>query len=596
MQNAAFPVVCALVLGLFAAAADASGPVELLAPGAPEGLVDDLRAASLSVAAKRDGVTNPQDLLAAARADYARLLAALYESGRYSGVIRISVDGREAADITPFSVPADIDRIVIRVTPGPLFAFGRTAVAPLAPETDLPAGFAPGAVARSALVGDAVARAIAGWRAQGNARARLAAQSLRADHRAATLDVDIALDPGPRLRFGRLVLSGDSAVRAARIHRIAGLPEGEVFSPEALADAARRLRQTGSFRSVSLREAETVSDDGALDITATLVDEKPRRFGLGAEVSTFEGLALTGFWLHRNFFGGAERLRFDTTIGGVGGETGGIDYGIKARLTRPATPVPDSAFFVTADASRLDEPDYVSDQIGFGIGLARRFTHHLNAELAVDLRRERVEEAGIISNYNLLSLPVRLTLDRRDTPLDATRGLYLNTELRPFQGLGSTASGVRLYADGRVYRGLGSARRFVLAGRAQVGVVSGPALVDAPPDFLFYSGGGGTVRGQSYQSLDIDLGGGRRRGGRSFLGLSAELRAAVRGRIGVVAFADGGYVGAGSFFDGAGGWHAGAGLGLRYETGVGPIRLDVALPIGGTSSGAQIYIGIGQAF
>jgi translocation and assembly module TamA len=115
-----------------------------------------------------------------------------------------------------------------------------------------------------------------------------------------------------------------------------------------------------------------------------------------------------------------------------------------------------------------------------------------------------------------------------------------------------------------------------------------------PNDYRFYSGGGGTVRGQSYQSLGITVNG-NDTGGRSFLGLSGELRATVRKNIGVVAFADYGFIGEGSF-GGTGDSHAGAGLGLRYLTPIGPIRLDVAAPIGGTGSGAQVYVGIGQAF
>lgn len=67
--------------------------------------------------------------------------------------------------------------------------------------------------------------------------------------------------------------------------------------------------------------------------------------------------------------------------------------------------------------------------------------------------------------------------------------------------------------------------------------------------------------------------------------------------IGVVAFYDAGYIGAESFYDGSGEWHSGAGLGVRYQTGIGPIRFDIATPVGGeTSDGIQIYIGIGQAF
>ena len=102
------------------------------------------------------------------------------------------------------------------------------------------------------------------------------------------------------------------------------------------------------------------------------------------------------------------------------------------------------------------------------------------------------------------------------------------------------------------------------------------------------------MRGQPYQSLGVQNGA-RRTGGTTFIGLAGEMRADLRGNFGAVAFYDAGFVGAESFKDGA--WHSGAGLGLRYETGIGPIRLDVAAPVEGTTGdGPQVYIGIGQAF
>jgi translocation and assembly module TamA len=108
------------------------------------------------------------------------------------------------------------------------------------------------------------------------------------------------------------------------------------------------------------------------------------------------------------------------------------------------------------------------------------------------------------------------------------------------------------------------------------------------------------VRGQPYQSLGVEVlqAGGEpvQTGGTAFLAGSLELRAKVTDKIGVVGFVDAGQVSA-LDFNGSGGWHAGAGLGLRYDTGFGPIRLDVAAPVGGdTGSGVQIYVGIGQAF
>ena len=107
------------------------------------------------------------------------------------------------------------------------------------------------------------------------------------------------------------------------------------------------------------------------------------------------------------------------------------------------------------------------------------------------------------------------------------------------------------------------------------------------------------MRGQDFQSLGVDFGNGNIIGGRSFLGLSTELRVKTGDKLSVVGFYDLGYVGREAFPDGSSGeWHSGAGVGVRYDTGIGPIRLDLAVPIqdADDNNGVELYIGIGQSF
>jgi translocation and assembly module TamA len=125
--------------------------------------------------------------------------------------------------------------------------------------------------------------------------------------------------------------------------------------------------------------------------------------------------------------------------------------------------------------------------------------------------------------------------------------------------------------------------------------VLGPKIAETPPEFLFFSGGGGTVRGQDYQSLGVELPAGRV-GGRSFVGLSAELRQSLGGNLGLAVFADYGYVADGSDFAG-GDDHAGVGIGARYITGLGALRVDLGTQAtGDTASDLFLYIGLGEAF
>ncbi len=588
------------VIGLavaYAAPAAALDRIRLHVSGGNETLQQSVQDASLVVAAKREGRTRPADVFAAALSDYARILDTLYASGYYGGIVHILIDGREAADLPLLRAPERISRIAISVTPGPPFRFGEARVGPLVPGTFLPEGFRPGAPARAPVVRQAVEAAVNEWRAAGYPKVGPAGERVSADHDTATLDAVVALDPGRPARFGDLRIETPSAVRAAAIRRIAGLPKGERFSPEAAKRVAERLRETGAFASVSLTEAERIGPGGELDFLLAVADRKPRRFGFGAEISSLAGLELSGFWMHRNIFGGAERLRFDAKVSNIGGTDSGMDYRLGARLETPAPFGPETRAFTYVGLERLDEPDYLSDKVELGVGVGKRFSDRIDAEIALAYLYSETEDALGKRSFSLLTFPATGTYDSRDEPLDATEGFFVNLDVAPFIGLNNTGSGARVLADARSYVGFGENDRMVLAGRLQFGSVAGAALTDVHPDFLFYSGGAGTVRGHPYKSLNVDLGGGNSIGGRSFVGASAELRARFTDTIGGVLFADAGYVGPESFYDGSGEWQTGAGIGLRYLTGIGPIRLDVAAPVSGsTGDGVQIYVGIGQAF
>lgn len=577
----------------------AEGPVRFEVAGGDAALSALLKTVSLTQTEMAAKAPDPQDVFAAARADYARLVAALYDRGYYAVQVSIRMDGREVAEIAPLDAPDRVQSVVIEVDPGPVFHFSRAEIAPLTSGTTLPKGFAAGAVAPSGLIAEAAQAGVSGWRDAGHAKARVADQSIVADNRAATLDARIRLDPGPSLTFGQMRMAGYERLRPKRLAEIAGFPTGKTFSPEELDKVRARLRRSGIFSSVTLTESETVSAGNTLDADLVVVEDKKRRLGFGAELDSLDGLTLSGYWLHRNLFHGGERLRIDAEISGIGASSKGADYALGLRIDRPATFDPDTNAFIETTLSKQNGEDYDLSGFDIGFGLRHIFNDHLVGETKIELAWSDVDDDGDISYFRRLALPSTLTWDDRDNSADATRGYYAEVGLTPFLGFAGTGSGLRTTADLRAYKGFGAEGRFVLAGRAQIGAVFGPDLAQTPRDYLFYSGGGGTVRGQPYQSLGVYAlrNGTQRTGGMRFAALSGELRAGLTDTIGLVGFYDAGFVGLDDFFGGDGDWHAGAGIGLRYKTAIGPIRLDVAAPVGGdTGDGAQIYLGLGQAF
>ena len=589
-----FVAASALVI---ATAASAETNITATFSPSSDDLRDNLVSSSLVLQAERDGTTDVQELLAAARADYARLLGVLYDAGHFGGQISITIDGREAASILPLNAPPEINEISLRINMGPIYRFSEANIGPLTAQTELPEGFRAGAIAGTAPIRDAASAAVDGWRRNGNALAEISGQQVIARHDENRIAANIAVDPGPVLSFGSVTVTGNKDVRAGRINTIAGLEPGTRYSPEEIERAERRLRRTGSFRSVVVTESKTATSDATLPLTIQVAEQTPRRFGFGAEYSTIEGIRLTGFWLHRNFLGGAERFRVDGGVAGIAGETGGLDYGIDVRYERPATPRADVDLFAELGFERLDEPDFKSNTGEFTLGFTRYATDELVVNFGIGYLYSEVDDDFGNETYSLLTLPLGATLDRRDNILDPTKGIFVKADVTPFYGLGNTEGGAQFKLDTRGFRTFGDSVPVTAALRLQLGSLVGPGLTESPPFYRFYSGGGGTVRGQDYQSLAIDIGD-NRTGGRTFAGISAEARVRMTDAITVVGFYDWGFVAAESFADGGGDSHSGAGIGLRYNTGIGPIRLDLATPVSGPeeSSNFYIYVGIGQAF
>lgn len=580
---------------------DSAADVTLSAPTASRQLQRDLATASLLVQGDRDGVTSAQDLFVAARADYARFLSVLYAAGYYGPEIHILLDGREAAGFAAVDTPDRIAQVRIEIRPGPQFRFGKARMKPYAPGTRLPPAYRDGRPAAATAISDAAQAGIEGWRRLGYAKATVDGQTITADHRADLLDAEIHLQAGPKLRFGKLHITGNDRMRIRPITKISGYPEGAPFDPDTLDKMASRLRRAGVFRSVVIREAPGVSPGNQIDITLALEEEAPRRIGFGAEYSSLDGANLSAFWLHRNLLGGAERLRFDLLAKGIGAKNNLSDYRLGVRLERPATPFTDSSAFVTAGIEREEVGTATTRSLNFGIGAERVITPRLTADAGLTYLDQSFDDQGFHAQYRLLALPVSLKWDRRSDLLAPVKGSYILVGATPFWGFGTTDSGTQFKLDARAYKSVAADDRVVLAGRLQLGTVSTASLLNTAPDFLFFSGGGGTVRGHPFQSLGVatTIAPGQviQTGGRSFIGLSGEVRATVSDRLGAAAFYDAGYISAGSWFGGGGQWQAGAGVGVRYDTGFGPVRLDLAVPVAGpTGRGLQIYVGIGQSF
>lgn len=578
--------------------------------GADGDLDAALRGASNLWGDREQPASGVPGLLAKARGDYARLTAALYNQGYYGGAISILVDGREASTIAPDARLAEPASISVRVNPGRQFTFGVIAIRNQAPqaiaeddfvEPPEALGLSTGAVARASVITRAEQALLEAWRQQGYAKASIASRAVVADHPSGTIDVTITVAPGQYATFGAVTVEGTERMNPDFVVRQTGLVPGQEYDPDDIARARQRLARLDVFRSLRLEAAEAIRADSSLPYTLFVQEQALRRFGVGATFSTLDGLGIEGFWLHRNLFGEAERLRLDAKIAGIGFpiNTAEFDYAFGGTFTKPGILTPDTDLLAAIGAERTVLPLYTETSAHGRVGLAHLFSDQWSAEGGLAFRHSYFENDLTFGNRNFTTVGAYgvATLDGRDSTLDPTRGLYLSGTLDPVYEMEYDNAIVRATLEARTYFAFDADANYILAGRVKAGALAGPALAEIPPHMLFFAGGGGSVRGYGFRSIGVDDGMGGVTGGRYLLEASIEARAKFTDDWGGVAFVDGGYVAADTFPD-LDQLRLGAGVGLRYYTALGPLRLDLAVPLTKRPGDPDyaLYVGIGQAF
>lgn len=579
------------------------------APAEKDDLDASLKGASTLWQDREKVASGAAGLLAKARGDYRSLLASLYSQGLYGGTISILIDGQEAADLPPDAEIANPATIAVKIDPGPIFHFDETEIVNRAPETsdrkdrvEAPEkqGFVPGEIARSGTIVQAGKLAVEAWRQQGHAKADLKERRVEADHDRDIVDATLVVEPGRKAHYGPVSVEGTERMDPAFVARQTGLEFGAEYDPDDLEKANKRLARLEVFRAARIQEAEKIAEDGSLPLSVIVQERLPRRFGFGGSYSTLDGLGLEAYWMHRNLFGRAERLRFDAKVAGIG-ETLQPDeftYRVSAAFTKPGVYTPDTDFVSSLVGDREVLDAYTRTAVTATAGFTHIFSDELSARLFLNGGYAKFDDDVFGKrDFQTIGFLGGITYDGRDNKTNATTGYYADLTLEPFYEFNYGNPAVVLTAEGRTYYSLDADSRFVLAGRLKVGSILGPNIAEIAPDKLFFAGGGGSVRGYAYRNIGVETPLGLV-GGRSLVEASAEIRARVTDSIGVVAFADAGYVGADSLPDFSEELKVGAGLGLRYLTGLGPIRLDLAVPLNPSDGDPTVgfYVGIGQAF
>jgi translocation and assembly module TamA len=567
-----------------------------------------------------------------AEADLPRLTEALWGAGYYDGHVSILIDEVRLAP-NGSALPAVASRraeryrgrapvpVRILVVRGALFtlqsvvAVGAHTGAPFDP-VELPSRvlrFGPDEPARSSTVVALEARLVDHFRARGHPFSKVARRDAVVDHRSKTLAVTLVVDPGPLARVGTVAVRGTRDVDAAVVRSFIYTEPGDPYSSKSTAAVRKSVARIEALGSVRVREDEALDAQGNLPLFVDVTERPSRLVGVSARYSTIDGPGVTAYWAHRNLFGGAERLRLDadlffTNRGGRFDITNGKDDNdldwsnlggrFGASFLKPALWGTRNDFLLDAFVAREVTESYTSWSAGATAAIRHRFSDVFSIQSGLEIETGQARDVLGRLDYTLVGLPLALTYDSTDSLLDPTRGSRVRASVTPYPAfLGSDPGIFVAKGQASTYYAFDEEARYVLAGRIGVGSIAGAALADIPANRRFYAGGGGSVRGYAYKTLGPKALG-EPIGGRSLLEGSIEARIKVTETIGIVPFVDAGTAFASSLPNFGERIRVAAGLGLRYYTGIGPIRLDVAFPLNREQgdSAAAVYISLGQAF
>ena len=319
---------------------------------------------------------------------------------------------------------------------------------------------------------------------------------------------------------------------------------------------------------------------------------------MGAGYSTDLGVNFNAGWHDRNLFGNAEQLNL-TAAEQLGGDAvTRPGYAVGAQFLKPDFMMRDQTLELDLNAIDQSLQAYNQKALLQKIAFNRQLTPQWTASAGLTGEQESIYQENATRGYSLVGLPVSLKYDSTTSLLDPTSGIRASLSVTPSESFGTTDSTFFVtQVSGSTYIDVFSNGRSILALRGIVGQISGAGVFGLPPDQRFYAGGSATVRGYRYQTLGPQFRDGIPIGGTAISAGTVEWRQRILDNYGVVGFIDDGEVSSNGI-PFASQFHAGAGIGARYYTSIGPIRLDFAVPVNKLPGGDafEVYIGIGQAF
>jgi translocation and assembly module TamA len=570
--------------------ADADVPYELTITATGDRTLDSALndASQLSTLADR-----PPDSEAALRSraadDRDRLNAVARAYGYYDDEVKVSIDAKaKPARVTVTVTPGPRYRLTsVEIVPAPGMAFPPGAPTVTAAEVGLKLG-EPALAAPVAQANDKIERV---FRERSFPFARVTERKVIVDHGTQEMRVTYTIAPGRSAVFGPTRMRGLETVGQDYVERRLHWTLGQPYDVALVDKTKDALVASNLFSTVEVSPQQ--GDDPAVAPMAVDVTERPpRTVAVGVAYASTEGISGNATWEHRNLFGEAEDLKLGLLVGQE-------ESAATADFRRPDMLGVGWDLVSQLKIDKEDANAYTSDGERLFSGFEYKGFQQIVIGFGLALEHATITDFELMQRYTLVGIPLYARRDASDDLLNPTTGDREGFTITPYVDPARTSLAfVSMRVNGSYYLKLGETDRYVLAVMGALGATAGVSLDELPKDKRFYVGGGGSVRGYGFQRAgpigihDEPI------GGLSSTEASLELRYKLTETIGLVPFIDAGNVYDTNFPDLSRRVFIGAGFGVRYYTGLGPLRLDLATPLHQREGDApiQIYVSLGQAF
>ncbi len=504
------------------------------------------------------------------------------------------------------SVRPEADRLIVylEVEPGQLYRFaqvrtpGIAAAGAKSDELRDAFGLKPEAPVQGDTVVAAQDKLASTIGREGFPFAKVGEPQITVDHATHTATIDVDVAPGGERRFGRIVARPNRVFDGDHAQDIARFKPGQTYDSAMVDDLRRAIIQTSLVSQVRLTPVEGQAP-GTVDLDLAMEPAPPRTIAGEIGYGTGEGARVEASWTHRNLFPpeGALTLR---------GVLGTLEQVAAVTYRRNNFHGRDRVLTAQIAATHLVRNAFEANTVSLSAGLERQtniffqktWTWSLGGELVATDERDVIVATGEPRRRTFFigALPTSLNYDGSDDLLNPTKGFRLGGRVSPEVSLQGDVFGyTRAQIDASVYRPV--TPRVVLAARTRIGSILGAPRDAVAPSRRFYAGGGASVRGYGFQDIGPRDPNNDPIGGRSLAEFSLEARVKAFGNFGVVPFLDAGNIYT-STLPQFSGLRYGAGVGVRYYSNFGPIRVDVGTPINPQRGDPRVavYVSLGQAF